>query len=153
MKSTYLNICRLIASSGYPERDIIEFVDELIRQGPNAFIGDIEGLRRLMKNASSTRIFDVPTDQPVPPISDTAQKIERLLISDAGMPKAAAVTVLSEELRRRFPVLRVPSEGRKGFYLWIRRLTALVPEKELLHIATSIRNRLVHDSPTDWRLK
>jgi hypothetical protein len=152
MKSAYLNICRLIASSGYQERDIAAFVDELIKQGPNAVIGDIDDFRRLMKTPSSNRIFDTPTEQAVP-LSDTALKIERLLINDAGMPKAVAVALLSDELRLRFPHLDVPRESRKGFYSWIRRLTALVPEKELLHIATSIRNRSVRDSPIDWRLK
>jgi hypothetical protein len=152
MKSAYLNICRLLASSGYQERDIAEFVHELIKQGPSAAIGDIDDFRRLMKTTSSSRIFDTQTEQAVP-LSDTALKIERLLINDAGMPKAVAVSLLSDELRLRFPRLDVPPESRKGFYSWIRRLTALVSEKELLHIATSIRNRSVHDSPTDWRLK
>lgn len=153
MKSAYLNVCRLIASSGYQERDIAEFLDELIKQGPSAVISDIDDIRRFLKTTSPTRIFDVPTDRFVASLSDTALKIERLLINDAGMPKAAAIQLMSEELRLRYPNMRVPSESRKGFYSWIRRLTSQVSEKELLHIATSIRNRSVHDSPTDWRLK
>lgn len=153
MKSAYQRICRLLASSGYHDRDIAEFLDELLKAGPMSAIKDIGDIRRTINMPSSNRAFDVPTHRFVPPQSDTASKIERLLVRDAGMPRAIAIERLSNELRIRFPDLQVPPESRKGFHLWIRRLAMLVPEKELLHIATNIRNRSVHDSPTDWRLK
>jgi len=153
MKSSYTHICRLLASSGYQEREISEFFNELIKRGPNAAIGEIESIRRYLKNTDQTYNLDVPTVRVSAPISDTAYKIERLLINDAGIPKTVAIGYISEELRRRYPSIQIPAESRKGFNSWIRRLIAHIPEKELLHIATNIRNRSVHDLPTDWRLK
>ena len=69
------------------------------------------------------------------------------------MPRALAIEMLTEELRRRFPSQDIPPESRKGFSNWIRRLSQDIPEKELLFVATAIRNRIVHDAQTDWRLK
>lgn len=153
MKLAYLNICRLLASSGYHERDIAEFMDDLLRLGPRNVLNDISDIRRMTKTMSPERISDVPSDRGVPSSSDTAMKIERLLIHDAGISRAAAVELLSNAILLRYPNIRVPAESRKGFHSWIQRLITLVPEKDLLHIATNIRNRWVHDSPTDWHLK
>lgn len=169
MKSGYVRICRLLASSGYRADDIAAFLDETVRQGPGAVLKDISGIREIIHSAYSEsaigdsanrvavsprprRAYREPTYTAFP-VSDTAMKVERLLVFDAGMPRGLAVEQLTSELRARFPDLAIPSESRKGFHLWIHRLTAIVPEKELLHIATNMRNRWVHDMPTDWRLK
>jgi len=153
MKSAYQSICRLLASSGYHDRDIAEFLDKLLRMGPTSVLSDIRDLRHLPHTSSPRHVFDVPTDRFVPPPSETALKIERLLVHDVGMSKTTAIEHLSKEILLRFPNLQIPPESRKGFRSWLMRLSTLVPEKELLHVATSIRNRSVQDSPTDWRLK
>ncbi|MDP3670357.1 MAG: hypothetical protein Q8R69_11790 [Telluria sp.] len=153
MKHAYQNICGLIALSGFSDREVMEFAERLFQQRPDTFMLDIGEIRRILKNASPNQFLDEPVDRKVQSMGDTAHKIERLLILEAGIPKAIAVMNLLEELKLRFPSLHFPSENRKGFYTWIRRLCTLIPEKELLHVATSIRNRSVHDTPSDWRLK
>lgn len=153
MKSAYENICRLLASSGFSEREIFDFSDELFNIGPNGFLDDITHLKRLSKNTLIRNAFDVSPNQPRPTTNDTVKKIERLLIDEARLLKIVAVAMLSSELLTRFPKIQLPVESRKGFNHWLHKLTELVPEKELLHLATKIRNRSVHDQPTDWRLK
>ncbi|MBV6320547.1 hypothetical protein [Duganella violaceipulchra] len=153
MKSPYLEICRLLASSGYSLRDISEFLDFSMRQSPNGTVREIEAMRHEINHWISNTDFDEPRDYSHSEFNETAQKVERLLIYDVGMPKSVAIEILSHELILRYPGLLLPPEGRKGFLAWIRRVASIVPEKELLHIATNIRNRSVHDLPTDWRLK
>lgn len=153
MKSPYLEICRLLAAAGYSLRDVAEFIEVVANQGPDLVMRDIDGIRKSMNQVMSNIDFDEPKEYSLISSSDTAQKIERLLIRDAGMPKMVAVDVLSHELKARYPGMQIPAEGRKGFTSWIRRLTSFIPEKELLHLATNIRNRSVHDMPSDWRLK
>ncbi len=152
MKDTYLSICRLLASSGFSDRDIAEFMNELIGMGPNTVLSDIRDIRRLT-NTSPKRVYDFPTEVYIVPPSETAMKIERLLIQDAGLTRLTAIERLSDELHRRFPKILIPPESRKGFHTWIQKLSALIPEKELLHIAAKIRNRSVHEPPSDWRLR
>ena len=154
MKNAYIKICRLLAASGYRESEFAEFIEEASAAGPTSFISTLGELRRFEMSQTTVRLFvDKPADRFVAHSSDAALKIERLLINDARMPRAVAVDALSEELRRNFPSRDIPSESRKGFANWIRRLSAIFPEKELLFLATAIRNRVVHDAPNDWRLK
>lgn len=154
MKDAYVEICRLLAASGYREKELTEFIEQAMMAGPTSILSTIRELRRFEMHQSAFRsLADTPTDTFAPPPSDAALKIERLLIIDARMPRAAAIDALTEEIRRNFPTRNIPSESRKGFANWIRRLSEVVPEKELLFFATAIRNRVVHDAPGDWRLK
>lgn len=154
MKNAYLKICRLLAASGHKMNELEEFAHELRSLGSGAFLSDIDELRHMDPSYSAYRHRgDVSTYRSSQPPSDAALKIERLLLHDAGMPRTVAIEILTEELRRRFPSQDIPPESRKGFGNWIRRLSQDIPEKDLLFVATGIRNRVVHDAPTDWRLK
>jgi hypothetical protein len=154
MKSTYLRICRLLAASGYRMSELEDFINQAVSSGPGSFLATIDELRMIESDPNSSRVRrDVPSYRLIAPISDAALKIERLLLHDAQIPRAAAIEMLSEEIRRRFPLQEIPPESRKGFANWIRRLSQEIPEKDLLFLATAIRNRVVHDAPTDWRLK
>jgi hypothetical protein len=153
MKRAYLKLCRLIAASGFREREIVEFAEYVAARRPRELVVDVLELRELMGDVSQDRIFEPPTIGFDIQTNGLDEKIERLLISDAGLPRTIAIEELTKMLNERFPGIRVPPESRKGFRLWIQKLCALVPEKELLHLASSLRNRVLHEAPSDWRLK
>jgi hypothetical protein len=153
MSTAYQKICQLLASCGFREHEIAEFAGMVSRANPRTLVEDVTRLRRFMSDSLHERALDVPSDASLAPTSEVEDKIERLLIHEAGLPRALAVEKLSSAIRLRFPNLAIPPEGRKGFRAWIGRLALLVPEKELLHIATSVRNQSVHEAPSDWRLK
>lgn len=153
MKKTYSKICHLLASSGFREQEIAEFAGELISYGQNRFISDISRFRRSALGLSTSHVLDVPSYKSGFSMDDVGPKIERLLIHEAGMQKSLAIQRLTAEIESRIPGFRAPPESRKGFQAWIGRLMETVSHKELLHIATNLRNKMVHDSPADWRLK
>ena len=153
MKSSYLQICTLLAASAFREREITEFSQAIHQLGPKAFMDDVMSMRRAMSSLQGDVPYDVPSRAPVEASSEIVARIERLLVDETGLPKAAAIDILSSELRMRFPNQIIPSESRRGFQVWIHRLTNIISEKELLHLATAIRNRYVHERPSDWRLK
>ena len=153
MKSSYQQICTLLAASGFRDRDIADFTQTLFEVGPQAFAQDVLSLRHAIPEMGRDIPYDTPSRIQAEPSSEISERIERLLILEAGLPKAAAIEVLSSELKERYPNNIIPSESRKGFHAWIHRLTNAIPEKQLLHLATSIRNRYVRERPSDWRLK
>lgn len=134
-------------------REIEEFVVQLKSRHHIEFLHDIEELKDQAKRYSRSDYIDYPKSIQMFEHSETAEKIERLLVHDTGMSKSHAVDFLRMELMQRYPEAEIPTESRKGFVAWIARLTNIIPEKELLHIATSLRNSLVHDPSPDWRLK
>jgi len=153
MRGAYLRICRLLASSGFREQEIAEFAEAVFQTDPRALVDDVAQLRRITMDAPQGRGLDIPSSVALVPTSDVEDKIERLLIRDTGWPRSIAIERLTAVLQSRFPTIIVPSEARKGFRAWIRKLSTVIPEKELLHIATNFRNQMVHDTPSDWRLK
>ncbi|WP_216916605.1 MULTISPECIES: hypothetical protein [unclassified Synechococcus] len=154
MNDAYVRICRLLAASGYREKELFEFIEKAAFEGPKFFLSTIRELRELENNQSVFHVFvDTPSHEYKSPPSEAAIKIERLLIDEARMPRTVAINALSEEVKRHFPSRHIPPESRKGFVNWIRRLSEVVPEKDLLFLATAIRNRVVQDAPSDWRLK
>lgn len=154
MRASYLMVCRLLAASGYGTSELKEFVEQVLRSGPGAFLSTVNELRHrdtysLRERASGNPPADKRSEPPI----DSAAKISRLLLREAGFPRKVAIEVLTGELRQRYPSQQIPAESRKGFDNWIRRLSQQFPEKDLLFLATAIRNRVVHDAPTDWRLR
>jgi len=125
----------------------------LYNKNPRVLVEDVTQLRRVMDASLHSWTLDVPSSASFISTTDVEDKIERLLIHDAKLPRALAVDRLSSVLQSRFPNIAIPPESRKGFRAWIRKLTTIVPEKELLFLATNVRNQHVHQTPSDWRLK
>lgn len=164
MKSSYEKICRMLALSGYNDKDLENFIYEVHHRSPNRVIRDIEDVRRSMNSFISMsessefakKNLDIDYERKsylLGSEGDTIMKIERLLLQEAGLSKSTAIHLLSNELMMKFPNAPIPHESKKGFYSWVERLINFIPEKDLLYIATNIRNKIVHDAPIDWRLK
>ena len=153
MKPGYLKLCKLLAASDCRERDIVEFAQTLLQVGPRTFEEDVLAMKRLLVELQIATPYDSPSHSSSEPMSEIVDKIEQLLTRETRLPKLMAIELLSSELLQRYPNISIPPESRKGFRAWIHRLTNIVPEKELLHLATSIRNRYVHERQPDWRLK
>lgn len=158
MSNGYLDIARLLAASGFREREISEFVDELMRSGPEIFLDEVIWLRKqkidhLVEHRHQSQGRKSSVHSPNIGGSEIINKIERLLLIEANISKQAAIDILTEELHRRYPNIVVPAESRKGFASWLSRLTGFIPERELLSIVTELRNKYVHSAPSDWQLR
>ena len=157
MSNSYKKLCNLIAASNINEKEIYDFISMLQNVGPHEVLDHISEVRKLLntdfnhynfnygsKNWYASHEFEMP--------SETEKKIVHLLLEEADLPKTVAINLMTQELEKRFP-FQVPSESRKGFSNWIRKLLSIIPESELLHIATLIRNNFVHEQSYDWKLK
>lgn len=82
-----------------------------------------------------------------------AAQIDDLLRKDAGLSAGEAAALLIDGLdieRSRIPS---PTKSKISFQEWLERLSMSVPPRELLRLATLIRNGLVHRERSDWPLK
>lgn len=153
----FLAVFRLLAASGFREQDIADFLREVEHMGVGAAMDEIVWIRRQKPDY----LLDLPrsshgrqhTYASVLESHETVSKVERLLIEEARLPRQVAIALLTEQVMMRYPKVNVPSESRKGFSLWLSKLAALIPERELLSLATELRNQYVHSSPGDWKLR
>lgn len=154
MKNGFEKVSVLLAAANITSRDLHHFVMEVQRIGPSGLIEHIEEIKSLIVSTSLTGqdFYDAETKaRPSPNL--VGEKIERLLIAEAGLPKRQAIEDLVEAIKQRHPAINIPQDSRKGFSAWLAKVVELIPASELLYIATTIRNNYVHDTPSRWRLK
>lgn len=150
-RSSYQRICALLAAAEVRHSDIVEFSRTLLQRGPDGVYEDVLRIRAQFYLAPDERGERAASGAPLN--DELAEKVQRLLIDEAHLTKTQALDLLSLAVRRRYPAVEVAPDPKKGFAAWIRRLRTVVPESDLLHLATTIRNSLVHERPHDWRLK
>lgn len=154
MNRAFNRVCLLLAAAGFSEREVREFANCLIEDGPGTLLHQFTYVRDMLRGIHLEQLETTLEHTAVTQTSaGTLSKVERLLLDEAGLSKGAAVDLLMIEFRKRYPTKRLPSESRKGFAAWIEKLSVVIPESELLHVATQIRNSFVHQTPSDWRLK
>jgi hypothetical protein len=154
MSNGFKKICNLLAAADISEREVMDFITELERSHVHDIVTNISAIKKMLK--SGVMDFSTSLEYDQKPYhfqlhSDTEKKIASLLLDEASLPKTMAVSLMTEELSKRYHV-HIPPESRKGFTNWIRKLQEFIPESELLHVATRIRNNFVHDQDYDWRL-
>lgn len=148
----YRKICALLAASAFTEREIKEFAYTLEERNVARFIIDILYQRKQIQDSN----FDFDLNNPYSHSTfedEVNEKIERLLLIEAGLTKMQAIEKLSNELHKKHDKLILPRDTKKGFSAWITKVSEIVSPSELLHLATYLRNSFVNEPPKDWRLK
>lgn len=144
----------LLAAAGFTEREAREFANSVAEVGPNIFLEHFSYARDMLRSIHLEQLERRSGHTAAARTSSgTLSKIERLLLEEANLPKRVAIDLLSKQVQKRYPSKQLPPESRKGFAAWIEKLSFIVSESELLHIATQIRNNFVHQVPSDWGLK
>lgn len=86
--------------------------------------------------------------------NSVGDRVERLLKIEAGLGTQDAYEKLKKTIVQ-YGHMRskdVPPLSKKSLSYWVDRLLDVVPEKEILRLATLIRNDTVHSPQTDWKL-
>lgn len=150
-RSSYRRICALLAAAGVRHSEFVEFMRAAMSRGNEGVYQDISRLRGQLHLEADEGHARPNVDTPLS--DELAEKVQRLLFGEAHLTKTEAFDLLSSEVRKRHPHIDVPLHPKKGFAAWVRKLAAVVPESDLLHLATTIRNSFVHQNPHDWQLK
>lgn len=149
----------LLAGSGMSDEQLLRLLRQL-RTAPYSLI--LEKIH-LHRGAVAPRLGrSAPLTGPMsnhPPravfIDDEAiRNVERLLVLEAGLPKLVAARAITMALKERHPNKEFPSfNSKEGFSKWLAAISEQVQLGELLHIAASLRNELVHGDPKDDWIK
>lgn len=160
MNKLISRFCLLLAGSDLSESEIARLFNELRNRGLTQIMEEVSYLRsvadkRSLNRAENEELFSSPTVSA--DHSSAAGRIVALLRDEAHMSTREAVEELSLALLEKFPDLRkndaLPQLSKKSFDVWLEKLARIVPPRELLHLATVIRNRRVHQVSKDWTLK
>ena len=86
---------------------------------------------------------------------DVLRRVEVLLRKEAGLTVSRAALELVDSLGKERPDVfeRVKPPNREGLYSWLGKVLRHVGPSELLHHATRVRNKFVHDAGGDWPLR
>lgn len=155
MSESYTRICFLLAAAGYRESELAEFARAVLGAGPARFIDDVAEKHMLIQQEMNRGSKgDVATMQKVPRHRDNslAEKVTQLLVFEAKMTKLEASEALRFELMKH-GLKAPPSLGKRSFSDWLDQLARMLPQSEILHLSTRIRNQYVHQGDTDWSLK
>ncbi|WP_433925607.1 hypothetical protein [Stenotrophomonas nematodicola] len=81
-------------------------------------------------------------------------RVEQLLKTEAKLTNARAYELMKDAIIRHglMAPSEVPTLSKKSISSWTERLLPRIQEKEVLRIATLIRNEFAHSPVADWNL-
>ena len=151
----------LLAGSGLSHGEIRELVAEMQDLPPRQLADAILHLRRhaldpLEVADSMLGSYRRPHGRKKPhrPDGDVRRRVEFLLKEEAGLTVNGAALELLASLKRERPGVfeAVKPPNKESLYSWLRKVLSNCEPSELLHHATLVRNKFVHDTDEDWPL-
>lgn len=88
-------------------------------------------------------------------VSEVGRKVHKLLRDEAGMTNDQVVREFKHYCRESDPARarEIKPLSKKSLASWVDGLVDIYSPSEILHIATIIRNKHVHDGSLDWSLR
>ncbi len=81
------------------------------------------------------------------------EDVVRLLRHEAGLTVKEASRLLLIELSQDIGLETLPPIGKESFQKWLEKIMRTTSQSHLLHVATQIRNHVVHEPHRDWPLR
>lgn len=149
MKNARRHAAMIFAKAGISDKEIVRLLLDIRRVHPEDFIEEVEACRAKLRSVGSSN----PRNASRPDKEWTlGERVETLLKKEARLSTANAHIALTNALVDALLVRpdELPPLSKKSFSSWVDRVAAIVPHKELLRLATMIRNRHVGGDPIDW---
>lgn len=163
MQHTTKKFLLLLAGSGLSRKEINQIVEELQNLPPDLLADSIQSLRHNAPDILDDVADSILVGEHRPYSakrshrtgSDVPMRVECLLRDEAGLKvsQAAAELLRSLEQKRTNLAVAVKPPNKESFYNWLQKLLRQIEPSELLHHATLVRNRYVHNTGQDWPLR
>lgn len=154
MKDNLARLLLCLASLGLRKAELNAVLDDLHTVSRSDILDRVAALQSQAKTLPVDVQSLFPSEAITSRYDSIGRRVAQLLRIEARMGTAEAVGALSKSLIA-FGVLRaseVPALSRKSLEDWVLRLASRVSEKEILRLATIIRNEKVHNPHRDWNL-
>lgn len=157
MKNPVARVLTMLAASEMRFSELHHFLRWAAEVGPEKATRALEELRYDLRKyddfppltRSSRRSYPVSADS-----GSISQRVEKMLLEEAGLSKIQAVELLLSELHSEYGSAEsLPSYNKISFKTWLERISQRVGASKLLQIASRVRNNVADKSNTHWPLK
>jgi hypothetical protein len=151
MSDSFDRLVLLLAAANFTRREIVEIHGALRRRPAEEIVWRVTELRQAFVKSSGLRHAERRTSR-----NDSSwtvgERVARLLKDEASLSSGTAHSILMTALVNDGLIREeeIPAVSKKSFHDWVDRLAQVVPPREILRIATEIRNGVVGDDSADW---
>lgn len=154
MKIELSNLYILLASAGYDKKMFEQVVALLKKNDSKKIIKEFSNVKNLVEKMT----YSLPEGNHINEnvSTDVKGKIYSILIVECGLSINQCLSLINDSIKVTYPTRKAPIiNSKKGFNASINSLERFFTKSELLHIASKLRNELVHGKVTlgDWMLK
>ena len=151
------HLCMLLAGANLDQDELTKLFALLKRTDTRVLLNQIDTIRSFSErfaNVVEDSGPEVDKASNRPPQASAVNRIVHMLKVEAGMSTTEATRQLAAMLRSKFPDT-VTTEAvrplpKKSLAEWIIRASRYINERDLLHVATVLRNSRVHAKPNEW---
>lgn len=158
MNSDVKKFCMLLAAAGFDRYGAEDIIQTIKSADAKKILSEFDKFNKMLKvdgdsrekNYNKKYQDDYDKDQSV------AEKIYNLLIAESRLTAKQGFAAFEGMLKEAYPNRQVALPNPKsGFTAWIRSLSKDFSDSELLHVASRLRNQIVHglNDKDDWILK
>ncbi len=157
MSYSLSRIVLLLASTDASSAELRRFARWIQNAGASEFARAVEQVRGIsLVEETSASVGVVPSREKMKNnrVTDTVDKVERLLIFEGGLSRNSAAELIRRELEKiSDPNIALPEYNKLSFRSWLERIGEIVSPSLLLHVASRLRNEAVHAPRSDWPLR
>ncbi len=161
MKKSPGHLLLALAGIDVPGSELYGFFRWVVRNGPDKATDAILDLRRTAAQAESISGGRTVLNRPGSILpsdgrlsTNVARRVQELLLLETGLSKNQAIELIIREIRRRNVSAKdIPSPKKIRMTVWLERVARKFGPNQLLEIASSIRNELMHTSRVHWPLR
>lgn len=159
MSDSFEQFILLLTSLKLSERETVQLLERIKRTPPQELVLLTRELRSFVRYQMPMSTYDTPSYPTITIREHNAsgdgsvgERVQRLLRDEAGLSTDAAMNLLTDALTAEKLIAErdVPPLSRKSLANWVDRLIVKVPAKEVLRVATLLRNKIAHAPSTGW---
>ena len=159
MNNDIRKLCMLLAAAGFDRYRVEDLFHDLREMSVRKLLAEFSKYEHETDTYSEARTVPLSRKTNYEPRfteNDTSARIVDLLTNEARLSVRQAFQLMDTALQEAFPDKNFPAPNSKmGISAWVKSLNKYFSESELLHVASRLRNQLVHGikSKDDWALK
>lgn len=151
-------ICMLLVAAGFDRYAAEDVIREIKKSDVKKILSEFDKVRKSLQVVSDAgeRVSSKKNNDDYYKDRSVSEKIYDLLILESNLSAKQGFAALESMLREAYPDRLVTTPNPKsGFAAWVRSLNKDFSDSELLHVASRLRNQIVHglNERDDWILK